>query len=130
MKAIEDLGVSPMPWGAEQNGVPYVVDANGYNVATIDGDSIGQACSNTFLLKTAPKLYEAGNAAYDALEGLCPWYGKCLKCLHGCYAAKDGEFLDSKKEYCGKSDRADCMVFIALSKLRAALAEARGEEIK
>ena len=106
MKAIEDLGVSPLPWGAEQNGVPYVVDANGYNVATIDGDSIGQARSNTFLLKTAPKLY---NFLRDAVIDVC----------HGCRYAEDDGYK------CTNEDR-DCHV----QKWRAALAEARGEEIK
>lgn len=121
MKTLEELGISLAPW------VRYgdiVEDAEG-NVIYNAYD--GSDYQNANLISAAPKMYEAGNAAYDALEGLCPWYGKCTRCLHGYRIAKDGEWLDPKKEYCTKSNRKDCMVFIALSKLRAALAEASGE---
>ena len=122
MKAVEELDVSPMPWREASYGL--IVSSDNKKVADFFGSGYDPKGPDFIMMMSAPKLYEAGDAAYDALEGLCPWYGKCVKCLHGCRVAKDGEWLDSNSVYCNKSDRKDCMVFIALSKLRAALEEA------
>ncbi|MCQ2300810.1 MAG: hypothetical protein MJZ81_11895 [Bacteroidales bacterium] len=133
MKTIEELGISPTPWSVEvdpEYGDTEVKDINGHTIALVFSWDTKIDADAARLIKASPELYEAGDSAYDALEGLCPWFGKCVKCLHGYRVAKDGEWLDSNTVYCNKSDREDCMVYIALSKLRAALAEASGEVVK
>ena len=107
---LEELGISPTPWKVDKGAEGWVIvrDAEGKWAIPPNGDEETEAISNAYLIAAAPKLYDL---AYRVLS-------ECDRII-------DHDGGTAVIRTCS-ADRLEC----AMMELRAALAEAAGEEVR